>query len=407
MTKPQSIGKVQRELITAHYQRANEAKAEGKPVVYVTAMFPVEIVKAFEPHLATVYPENHAALLISRGLAEDLASKATVGAHLDKMGCAYELVNTGYLLQPESALVDAKGRPISKLPEPDVLLACDNQCRVVSEWFANLGKLFDATAYSVNVGDNYTGEESSRKTTYIRGQLEHVIAFLEEKTGTDLNQDKLLEVARQSNSAVKLWREYLELGKLTPSPVTSFDGFFHMAPIVSERGTQQAVDYYQQLLNETDVNEGAVQPEKHRLLWDNLATWFNFGELKRYFSDRNIAVVGSTYLDVWKKELDTTSYDTLLDSMAEAYGTMYTNQTMDQRIDLWKEMVRSHRAEGILFHDNRSCHTFSLRQREIAKALKEEFGNQFRTIHFEGDQGLKERFQETSLKTKVETYFCD
>ena len=49
MTKPQSIGKVQRELITAHYQRANEAKAEGKPVVYVTAMFPVEIVKAFEP----------------------------------------------------------------------------------------------------------------------------------------------------------------------------------------------------------------------------------------------------------------------------------------------------------------------------------------------------------------------
>ena len=60
--KLKNVHRLQGKLMSEHYQRALAAKSEGRPVAYVTAMFPVEIVKAFEPHLATVYPENHAAL---------------------------------------------------------------------------------------------------------------------------------------------------------------------------------------------------------------------------------------------------------------------------------------------------------------------------------------------------------
>ncbi len=119
-----------------------------------------------------------------------------------------------------------------------------------------------------------------------------------------------------------------------------------MALIVSERGTEEAIRYYSRLVEETGATvaagKAAVEPEMHRLLWDNLATWFNFGKLKRYMAERGVAVVGSTYLDIWTRELDDSSFEGLLTSMAEAYSVMYTNLTIQQRIDLWKDMVRDY-----------------------------------------------------------------
>jgi benzoyl-CoA reductase/2-hydroxyglutaryl-CoA dehydratase subunit BcrC/BadD/HgdB len=330
------------------------------------------------------------------------------GASLDPMGCSYELANTGYLLamQRAGAALPEGLDKVPRLPGPDILLACNNQCDIVAEWFQNLSALCGDKPFRViNVGNRYDGVVDGLRVGYVRKQIEDVIALLEKETGTTLDQDRLLETARLSNEAVVRWRAYLDTGKLKPSPMTAFDGFFHMALIVSERGTPQAVAYYQKLLEETRAASPAVPDEKHRVLWDNLATWFNFGQLKRSMASMGVAVVGSTYLDVWKKELDASSYDALLDSMAEAYCIMYTNLTIDERIGLWKKMVREYGAEGILFHNNKSCHTFSRLQGQIAAALKEEFGEDFKAIIFDGDMGLAERFQKHRFQTAVETFF--
>ena len=411
--KMKDIHRLQVKLMSEHYQRALAAKSEGRPVAYVTAMFPVEIVKAFEPHLATVYPENHAALLIARGQEKLVRRAETAG--LDRMGCAYELYNTGYLLeglgkQDAADLTDEKGRPIPKLAEPDILLACDNQCRVICEWFKHLSEMRGNRPYKmINVGDRYDGSLEKDRIAYVRTQLEELIAWLEKLTGRSLDRDYLLEVAEMSRRAIELWKSYLDLGTAKPSPVTAFDGFSHMALVVSERGTQQAVDYYEALIEASselaDQRVSAVGNERHRLLWDNLATWFNFRELQEGFAKDGIAVVGSTYLDAWRKELDTTSYDNLLDSMASTYANMYTNMTIDERVQVYLDSVKKYDVEGVLFHKNLSCHTFSLRVYEIAKRLEEHFGPEFKTVVFEGCQGIRGRFQEHVLKTGVQVYF--
>jgi benzoyl-CoA reductase/2-hydroxyglutaryl-CoA dehydratase subunit BcrC/BadD/HgdB len=184
-----------------------------------------------------------------------------------------------------------------------------------------------------------------------------------------------------------------------------------MALIVSERGKEQAVDYYEKLIEATLEAEAkkiyAVEEERHRLLWDNLATWFNFRELQNFFADNGIAVVGSTYLDAWRKDLDTSDYNTLLESMAVNYATMYTNMTVPQRIKLYIEMVEKLSADGVLFHKNLSCHTFSLRVEAIAKKLEEHFGNEFRTVVFEGCQGIEGRFQKHVFETGVNVHFIE
>jgi len=412
-----AVGTLQKQLMGAHYERALAAKKDGRPVVYVTAMFPVEIVKAFEPHLATVYPENHAALLSANG-KEGLAQKA-IAAGLDRMGCAYELINTGYLLSghgrldaPDLTVVKGSGdmeREIAlyKLPEPDLLLACNNQCEIVCEWFKHLSETQGNKPYkSINVGNRYDGSVGEERTAFVRQQLEDVIALLEQETQTSLDRDKLIDVAGKSNSAIHLWRRYLNFGTRKPSPITAFDGFYHMALIVSERGTDAAIGYYEDLVEATqelaDIGVSAVGKEAHRVLWDNLATWYNFGELKRYLAEKGVAVVGSTYLDIWKTELDTTDYDSLLDSMARAYSVMYTNLTIPERIETYWENIKRFDVEGVLFHNNLSCHTFSLRASQIADELKK---HGIKCVLFEGCQGLSDRFQKNAFEIGIETYF--
>jgi len=408
-----SIRNFQKKIMTEHYQRAIQNKKTGKPVAYVTATFPVEIVRVFEPELSIVYPENHAVSLIVNGMAKEMAEIAETQQSIDKMGCSYELANTGYLLatcfskEPKNS---EKFNSVPELPAPDILLSCNNQCEIVAEWFQNLSNMFGKIPFKViNVGNRYDGIVDKNRIAYVRQQIEDVILMLESKTKTKLEKDKLIDISKKSNKATRLWREYLDFGTNIPSPMTVFDGFYHMAPIVSERGKQVAVDYYKQLAEETkekiETAASAVEPETHRLLWDNLATWFNFGKLKRYMALKGLAVVGSTYLDVWKNELDTSSYDNLLNGIAKSYCSMYTNLTIQQRIALWKEMVVKYTAEGILFHNNKSCHTFSRLQGQLADALKKEFGDDFITIQFDGDMGLEERFQKHRFETAIETYF--
>jgi benzoyl-CoA reductase/2-hydroxyglutaryl-CoA dehydratase subunit BcrC/BadD/HgdB len=67
-------------------------------------------------------------------------------------------------------------------------------------------------------------------------------------------------------------------------------------------------------------------------------------------------------------------------------------------------MVRGFQAEGVIFHNNKSCHTFSRLQGRIAAALKEEFGEGFKTIIFDGDMGLAELFQKHRFFTAIETF---
>jgi benzoyl-CoA reductase/2-hydroxyglutaryl-CoA dehydratase subunit BcrC/BadD/HgdB len=408
-----TVSTLQKRIMERHYARAAQARQEGRPVVYVTAVFPVELARAFEPEVAVVYPENHAVNIIVNGLAEELAGLAVGTNHLDAMGCSYELANTGYLMA-----LQGQGTPelrqrlasIPPLPVPDLLLACNNQCDVVAEWYQNLSTLCGGVPYRViNAGNRYDGVVNSVRVRYVKDQLLDVIAALEEVSGTRFDPDRLLAASDLANQALRLWKEYLAFGRLKPSPMTAFDGFFHMTLIVAERGTEDAVAYYRALVEETEgriaADEPAVSPERHRVLWDNLATWFNFGKLKRQLAARGVAVVGSTYLDVWKREFDTSSLDALLDSMAESYCTMYTNFTLHERIELWKQLVRDYQADGVLFHNNKSCHTFSRLQGQIASALKEEFGPDFKTVVFDGDMGLEERFQKHRFFTAIETYF--
>ena len=80
--------------------------------------------------------------------------------------------------------------------------------------------------------------------------LLRLIAQIEDHFGLKLDEERLKEAVALSSRASTLWRQTLETARTHPSPLTFFDGLIHMAPVIVLRGSQTAVDYYEELLAE-------------------------------------------------------------------------------------------------------------------------------------------------------------
>ena len=131
------------QLVAKHYDDALTAKAEGRPVVWATSISPQELLETMD--LTVVYPENHAAAIGARkGSMEFISYSEGKGYSSDL--CSYARVNMGY--------VDLKDAEAQNIPQPDLILCCNNICNTVIKWYENIAKelhipmiLFD-TPYS-------------------------------------------------------------------------------------------------------------------------------------------------------------------------------------------------------------------------------------------------------------------
>ena len=86
---------------------------------------------------------------------------------------------------------------------------------------------------------------------YVRRQFEELIEFLEShhrrrnSTGT-----VSWRLSDPSGESAILWKEVLDQCAHRPSPMSCFDAFINMAPIVTLRGTKEVVDFYREMKSE-------------------------------------------------------------------------------------------------------------------------------------------------------------
>jgi len=64
---------------------------------------------------------------------------------------------------------------------------------------------------------------------------------------------KIIDISFETST---LWGAILDTMKTIPSPISIFEAFAHMAPIVSLRGLKVARDYYLELLQELNIRIG-------------------------------------------------------------------------------------------------------------------------------------------------------
>ncbi len=200
----------------------------------------------------------------------------------------------------------------------------------------------------------------------------------ERVAGRSLSEKKLKEVTRKSKQATELWRRMIETGQQRPAPITAFDEFIHMAPIVEMRGEDFTVDYYRALLDELEDRSlrgvGALKHEKKRLLWDNLPIWSRVRWLAEILAERGVAMVSSTYTNAWGELSDLVDPERPLESAARVYLHPILNRGTGHKLAVMKRMVRSFSADGVILHSDRSCKPYSIGQIDQRDRLSKEAG---------------------------------
>ncbi len=171
------------------------------------------------------------------------------------------------------------------------------------------------------------------------------------------------EVGRLSLQGQRLWQDVLDTAMNKPAPMSAFDAFFHLALIVTLRGTQTAVDYYTMLLAEMKDRAaqkiGAVPNERYRLLWDNLPIWFKTKWLSDKFASYGACLVADTYTSAWCGALDYLDENDFLGSMVEGYTRIYLNIGRYDMLKIIKKMIKKYDVDGFVMHSNRSCKPYS------------------------------------------------
>ena len=383
-----------KEIMTAYYIDAKTAEQTGKKVAWITSGGPVEPLIAMD--VIPVYPENHGAMIGASKMGVDLCEKAeTMGYSSDL--CSYA--------RSDISCATLNGGPIGGLPRPDMLVCCNNICGTVLKWYEVQARFFKVPLFILDTPFCHT-EFTEEARRYVQEQINEYIAFLEESCGKKLDFDRMQEVGRLSVEGQRLWQAVLDTAINRPAPLSAFDAFFHLALIVTLRGTQQAVDYYRLLLAEMRERVasgiGAVPNERYRLLWDNIPVWFRTKWLSEKFASHEACLVADTYTSAWCGSLKYVDENNFLGTMAECYTRIYLNIGVDEMARQVIEMVDKYVVDGLVMHSNRSCKPYSLGQYDIQRIVGEQKG--IPTLMIEADMVDERSFSEGQIETRIEAF---
>lgn len=372
-----------------YYGSAHMAKQNNKFIAYVNAFTPVELLYAMD--VIPIYPENHAVIIGARKMSSEVASAAEgMGYSMDL--CSYARCDLGSIKTGLS--------PTWGLPKPDLLLISNCQCGTLTKWFEVLSRLYGAPMFLMDIPHSGHGEPDPAAEKYVRAQLDDLLMLVEKITGRPLDQERLKESTRLSREASELWTQILEIGENKPAPITVFDQFISMAPIVAQRGTQVAVDFYRELVAELEdrvqKGVGACENEKYRLFWDNLPIWPELRRLSLFLEERGGSLVTSLYTWAWARLA--VGDENPLDDWTKQY--LYSaNLHLERRINDYVEKAQKFKLDGFLYHSNRSCKFVSQDIPEIRRAVTERTG--IPGLIIEADHNDPRLYAIESLETQI------
>jgi len=374
----------------AYFSKASDAKAQGKPVAWVTVFTPVELLYALDVY--PVAPEHFGALCSARGFILDYLQEAEREGYSQNL-CSYSRCSLGYVLSGMSGL----------MPPPDILVTFRNSCDVYVKWWQSLHMHLGTPLFVGETPYVLTSEDLDNYVLdYVVKQLEQLVEMAEEKFGSRLDMEKLVDIVRLSDKASELWHETLKLRRLRPCPLGGRDSASDIFPLVVMQGTTEAVKFYEELLEEVkqkvSMGEGVVENERFRLLFDGIWLWHAF-DLIKYFENRGAVFVYEPYSEAWAYRLDASKP---LESIARKILAMGLNVDIDIRTERFLESIEEFQIDGAVLFSNRSCKTWSAPQIVTADILSKEFNVPY--LLFEADMADPRQYAEAQIKSRIDAF---
>lgn len=383
-----------KKIMGRHYFLSRYAKG-AKPVAWVTSGAPVELLRPFGFY--TVYPENHGALCGAQRMGPELCSVAEEqGYHQDL--CSYARIDLGVCISGNT--------PVGRLPQPDILFASNNICQTVLYWYKVLAHHWKIPLLIFDTPYNFQ-EITDTDVTYMVRRIEEIIPVLERESGTPYDHRWFKEYVRIGKETSEIWGEVLATMKAKPAPMTIFDSFAHLAPIVSLRGLPVARDHYIRLLQELreriDQGIAGIAHEGKRLMWDNIAIWYKVREFETLFAERGMNFVAATYTNAWAETAPYMHPERPLESMARTYSLVILNNNLNHRLKLMERLIKEYHVDGLVIHSAKSCKPYSVGQYDLKRLLMKRLN--VPSVVLEADIADSRAYSEEQARTRLEAFF--
>lgn len=389
MRKPlETQGKLKK-LLTDYYQRLGSGEV---PVAWCSSVGPAELLRSFG--FEVYFPENHGALIGARRLGAKyipLANREGFSSDI----CSYLTSDIGAFIEGETPL-EAYG--LSEIPRPQVLVYNTCQCREVKEWLGFYAEKFDAPLLGIDTPRDIE-EADPALLSYLEASWNTLIRELEVISGRSFDLDEFERVVELSQKACGLWQDFLESNKSKPAMHTFFDHIILMAPVVVLRGTETAVEFHQELLDEVASLSPDGIEEEHRFYWEGMPIWGKIRFLADIFSSLKVSVVSSTYCHSWTFDFDKESP---LSSSVSAYAGIFITRSQRYKLDYIKEMANRFSVDAILFHEAKTCPYNTNSRFAIPKKLGDESG--LPVLTFYGDLVDLRHFSEEEFALRLEAF---
>ncbi len=203
--------------------------------------------------------------------------------------------------------------------------------------------------------------------------------------------------------------QVMERGKHRPAPISVFDQFIQMAPIVEMRGEAYTVDFYADMLKEIDERIargiGSVKEERKRLLWDNLPIWYRLRYLAEFLAERGVSIVASTYTNAWAELAPMFDPENPFESGARTYLHPILNRGTGYKLETMKRMVKEFQLDGAILHSDRSCKPYSIGQIDQRdRLLRDADGRGVPALLLEADHNDPRAFSEEQATTRFAAF---
>jgi benzoyl-CoA reductase/2-hydroxyglutaryl-CoA dehydratase subunit BcrC/BadD/HgdB len=389
--------KMLKDVMGKYFAELMRGREEGRKTAWCTSVGPAELLRAMGFNV--YFPENHGAMLGATRMATDLIPLANARGFSPDI-CSYLTSDIGSHLKGESPFHKMK---MPGPPRADVLVYNTNQCRDVKDWFQFYARQWNVPCLGIHT-PRAIGDLSDAIIDAVTRQTEALVEPLEEVAGAKLDPDRLSRTVALSRRCTELWKTVLDTAASVPAPITFFDGTIHMGPAVVLRGHPDANSYYEALLAELKgrVASGtaAVEGERFRIYWEGMPIWGKLRDLAALFAGLRTCVVASTYCNSWVFEaLDPADP---MRSMARAYTSLFICRSEDYKQRYLEGMMARFRADGILYHDAKTCPNNSNNRYQMPQRIQAATGKPFLVVN--GDLNDLRLYSEEQARTNIEAF---
>lgn len=334
----ESVIKLQSNLIREYYKYFSKyahGQVPDKKVAWVTAFTPVEILEALD--VIYYYPESYSAVIAASNKEQPFLEKSEQ-CFLCRDCCSYSCCLEGCLELQEGP----RGVP----PKPDILIATNNQCNTLPNWWNILAQRFNVPLIVID----YPGEASTRERAYeyVTVQHKNLIKQLENLTGNSLDENLLNKHIQNSIESVYWWEK---VAKALPTkdikPTALFD---YMSYLITSRCNPDTVELYKAISEEMNSLEDADM-SLIPIFWLGYPLWYH---PKRYLSEclDGFRICGSNYITWWNLDY---SGNNVYEKLFSAYNYTFLNLSQNTRTQRLTKLIKESGAVCAVTLHNKSC----------------------------------------------------